>query len=469
MCICESAGSSSWVSRSTGLAQANPVNSIVIDPANSNRLFCGCDIGVFRTDNAGMSWTPWDEGLPNVAVFDLQIHGPRRLLRSATHGRSVWERNIDAMSCPMVDLYMRDNILDSGRVQPSPEAAHPFDGTVWEGHWKSQDIKVDGPEPNFQTTNPVDNYVDFATLQHRTARRDRTNRFYVQVHNRGVNIAHNVQVRAFFAPTSPGLPPLPPDFWTGGRPFSGTPSGPNWIPVGATINLGDLEAGEPGLAEWDWFIPTTAPQHSCLLVVTTCTEDPIAGVGTLNPDLLVLNSKHVTLKNLVVEKAVAGTAMPPEGTITADIHAKSREDKTADLQVMWGKLPPRSRLFLVFSHGPSNEPVIDTSRVEWKQHGIEISGKYADLFPSATLDTCGRSLRFDRERVLVMTRGKRETVTFPGIRLTYGTPVRIGINLALPKDAKGTYEFDIVRLVGKNVVGGVTYTIRVEDEKRPED
>src|SRR6185436_2451445 len=103
-------------------------------------------------------------GLPNVAVFDLQIHGPRRLLRAATHGRSVWERPIDVASCPLVDLDMRDNILYSGRVQPTPEATHPFDPTIWAGHWQSEDIKVDAPEPNFQTTLPVDNYVALAAL-----------------------------------------------------------------------------------------------------------------------------------------------------------------------------------------------------------------------------------------------------------------------------------------------------------------
>jgi hypothetical protein len=223
------------------------------------------------------------------------------------------------------------------------------------------------------------------------------------------------------------------------------------------------------LAEWDWFIPTSAPQHSCLLAVASCTEDPITGVGTLDPDLLVLNSKHVTLKNLEVQNAVPGTAMPPEKAITADIHAKSREDKIADLQVMWGKLPPRSRLFLVFSHGPNNEPVIDASPAEWKRRGIEVSDKYAGLFPSATLDTCGRSVRFDRKRVFVMTRGKHDTTTIPGIRLTFTTPVRIGINFVLPKDATRSYEFDLVRLAGKRIVGGVTYSIRVESEKPPED
>ncbi|HEV8370719.1 MAG TPA: hypothetical protein VGQ39_22405 [Pyrinomonadaceae bacterium] len=456
------AGGGNWTSRSTGLAQANPVNSIIIDPADSNRLFCGCDLGVFRTDNAGMNWVPWDQGLPNVTVFDLQIHSPRRLLRAATHGRSIWERHIDAASCPLVDLYMRDNILDSGRVQPTPEAAHPFTGS-WAGHWQSEDIKVDGPEPNFQTTNPIDNYVDFASLQHRTARRNQTNRFYVQVHNRGVNIAHSVQVRAFFAPTSPGLPPLPADFWTGGRPFSGTPSGPNWTPVGSTINLGDLEPGEPGVAEWDWVVPNSAPQHSCLLAVATCTEDPITGVGTLNPDQLVLNSKHVTLKNLNVQDAVAGTASPPEQAMQVELHATSREDRLAFLRFQWGTLPKKSRVLLTFAPGPNKRPVIDASPEEWKRLGIEVSDKYAKVFPETTTDACGREIGYDRKRVLLVNAGDREYSDLPGIRLTFGVPVRMAMNLITTKDAKGTYHFDLVRVSGKQIIGGVTYQIRMKD------
>jgi hypothetical protein len=406
------AGGGNWDSRSTGLAQANPVNSIVIDPTDSTRLFCGCDLGVFRTDNAGMNWSPWDQGLPNVSVFDLQLHGPRRLLRAATHGRSIWERPIDAASCPLVDLYMRDNILDSGRVQPSPEAPHPFTG-AWAGHWQSEDIKVDGPEPNFQTVNPINNYVDFASLQHRTARRNTTNRFYVQVHNRGVNIAHGVQVRAFFAPTSPGLPPLPADFWTGGRPFTGTPSGPNWTPIGPTISLGDLEPGEPGVAEWDWPIPNSAPKHSCLLALATCTEDPITGVGTLNPDTLVLNSKHVTLKNLTVEDVGAGTAPAPEQAMPMELHASSREDRVGFLRFQWGTLHRNSQVLLAFALGPDNEPVINLSSDELKRLGIEVSEEYAEAFPETTLDECGRKVVIDRKRVLVVNPGKGESTNLP--------------------------------------------------------
>ena len=455
------AGGSSWTSRSTGLAQANPVNSIVIDPADSNRLFCGCDLGVFRTDNAGMNWVPWDQGLPNVSVFDLKVHGPRRLLRAATHGRSIWERRIDTASCPLVDLYMRDNILDSGRVQPTPEAAHPFTGN-WAGHWQSEDIKVDGPEPGFQTPSPIDNYVDFATLQHRTTRRNATNRFYVQVHNRGVNIAHNVQVRAFFAPTSPGLPPLPADFWTGGRPFTGTPSGPNWTPIGPTRALGDLEPGEPGIAEWDWFVPNSAPQHSCVLALATCNEDPITGVGTLNPDQLVLNSKHVTLKNLNVLNLGAGTASP-EQAMMVELHPSSREDRFAFLRFQWGTLPRETLVLLAFAPGPDNNPVISFRPDELKRLGIGLSDQHAELFPETTLDECGREIPLDRRRVMMMNPIEGKFTDLPPIRLSPGAAVRMSLNLIMPKDAKRTYFFDLVRVSGQQVFGGVTYQIEITE------
>jgi hypothetical protein len=436
------------------------VNSIVIDPTNASRLFCGCDLGVFRTEDAGLSWTPWDPGLPNAAVFDLHIHAPRRLLRAATHGRSVWERPIDAQSCPPVDLYMRDSILDSGRVRPTPEAPHPFDASIWAGHWTSEDITVDAPEPAFQTPSPVDDYVAFASLKHRTARRDRTNRFYVQVHNRGVGVAHDVRVRGFFAPASVGLPPLPADFWTGGRPFTGTPSGPAWTPVGPTVSLGDLAPGEPGVASWSWLIPLSAPRHSCLLAVATCVEDPITGVGTLDPDALVSNSKHVTLKNLVVEDAVAGTAMPPDDAMTAELHATSPDDRIADLRISWGSLPRATELVLIFSRAPDGRPVLDVPE-ELARLGIELSKDAARHFPESTRDVFGCPVAYDRSRAMIVRRGRRDATDLRGIRLTHGWPVHIGINLITPAGTSGIVTFDLMRVAGDRVVGGVGYQLRV--------
>ena len=453
-------GSSTWESRSTGLVQANPINSIVIDPTNSNRLFCGADVGVFRTENAGGMWTLWDEGLPNVTVFDLAIHGPRRLLRAATHGRSVWERSIDLATCPLVDLYMRDNILDSGRVQPTPEHVwHPFDSTIWVGHWQSEDIKVDGPQPNFQTPSPINDYVAFTTLQHRTTRRNQTNRFYVQVHNRGVNTAHNVQVRAFFAPASGGLPTLPGDFWSSGKPFVGTPSGPDWTPLGPTRILGDLTPGEPGIGEWDWFVANSAPQHSCILAVATCDEDPLTGTGIFNPDFLVSNRKHVTLKNLNVEDAVPGTAMPPEQAFIMDLRAPSPEQRVADLRFQWGGLPRETKVFIVFSLGADNQPAVRAKPAELKRNGVIVNRQDAALFPAKIEDYIGKVSRLDRGRVYHLKPDRDGMTLIPSVSLPAKLPLKVVLNFILPSKGRGTYQFDLVQLSGKRVVAGTTYRV----------
>ena len=456
------AGGSTWESRSTGLVQANPINAIVIDPTNASRLFCGGDVGVFRTDDAGGMWTPWDEGLPNTATFDLAIHGPRRLLRAATHGRSMWERPIDSAVCPLVDLYMRDNILDSGRVQPTPEHVwHPFDSTIWVGHWQSEDIKVDGPEPDFQTSSPITDYVQFTALTHRSTRRTKTNRFYVQVHNRGINTAHNVKVRAFFAAAASGLPALPADFWSGGKPFTGTPSGPDWTAVGSTIVLGDLEAGQPGLAHWDWFVPASAPQHSCLLAVATCDEDPLVGGGILDPDLLVTSRKQVTLKNLHVEDAVAGSAMSPEQAWMSDMHANSREQRIAGLRFRWGSLPRGTKVFIALSLGPDGQPVVRAKPDELKRLGVAISAASAKLFPAKVEDPLGRVFAIDRKHVYQMVPIDSGISTIPSIVLPPSIPVKVALNFVLPAKAHKTYQFDIVQLQGNGaIVGGVTYRVR---------
>lgn len=77
----------SWELRSNGLAKANPINTIVIDPANNNRLFCGGDVGVFRTEDAGGNWILWSEGLPNAPVFDRDS-----CLYPFTQGCNSWQK-----------------------------------------------------------------------------------------------------------------------------------------------------------------------------------------------------------------------------------------------------------------------------------------------------------------------------------------------------------------------------------------
>jgi photosystem II stability/assembly factor-like uncharacterized protein len=79
-----------WSIAAAGLPDV-PVNGFVVDPVNSNNLYAGSDIGVFISTNGGQSWNPFGTGLPRVAVFDMAVQAPNRLLRIATHGRGLWE------------------------------------------------------------------------------------------------------------------------------------------------------------------------------------------------------------------------------------------------------------------------------------------------------------------------------------------------------------------------------------------
>jgi photosystem II stability/assembly factor-like uncharacterized protein len=68
-----------------------PVNAIIADPADPDRVWVACDVGVFESTNAGSSWTVFGTGLPNALAVDLLFYEPDRLLRVGTRSRGVWE------------------------------------------------------------------------------------------------------------------------------------------------------------------------------------------------------------------------------------------------------------------------------------------------------------------------------------------------------------------------------------------
>jgi uncharacterized protein (TIGR03437 family) len=68
-----------------------PVNSLAIDPDLPNTLHIGTDAGVMASTDGGASWSSLGSGLPRVVVTALILHRPSRTLRAATHGRGVWD------------------------------------------------------------------------------------------------------------------------------------------------------------------------------------------------------------------------------------------------------------------------------------------------------------------------------------------------------------------------------------------
>ena len=310
----DAAGAATWTDIS-GTAPSRlpdiPVNSLAIEPAAPGTMYAGTDIGVFRTTDGGASWSQFSQGLPNCAVYDLKLHNPSRLLRAGTHGRGLWERKLDAVAMPDVNVFVRDNLMESGRDAASATGTtagfddplqHVVAGSTL--YWfMCADIKVDaleGNPPAYQMAPSDVDYVAFERwLQHRNPRRGNVNRVYVQLHNRGVRPANGVTVKLLAANATAGLPPLPADFWNVFPADSADASA--WTPVGAPQVIPSLSPTQPAVLGWDWSTPMSAADHTCLLVICDCPDDPIPAASRgFDVATLVRGERHAGLKNVHV-------------------------------------------------------------------------------------------------------------------------------------------------------------------------
>jgi photosystem II stability/assembly factor-like uncharacterized protein len=87
---------STWAPIAGNLPDA-PANDLLVDPGDPNTLFLATDVGVYFTRNLGGEWSAMGQGMPLQAIFDLTLHRPSRTLVAATHGRSQWKINLDAL------------------------------------------------------------------------------------------------------------------------------------------------------------------------------------------------------------------------------------------------------------------------------------------------------------------------------------------------------------------------------------
>ncbi len=80
-------GGTTWTDLSANLPQA-PVFSLVVSPHESSFLYVGTEVGIFASENGGVSWSPSNDGPANVEVVDLSWVGDTLL--AATHGRGCF-------------------------------------------------------------------------------------------------------------------------------------------------------------------------------------------------------------------------------------------------------------------------------------------------------------------------------------------------------------------------------------------
>jgi photosystem II stability/assembly factor-like uncharacterized protein len=305
-------GGTSWTNVSGDLPTIT-ANAVVGDPSSATTYYLATDGGVYRTTDSGTHWLPFDNGIPNVPVADLAVDPTLKMLYAGTFGRGAYKLDITpGITKPQVDLYLRDDDLDTGEHLPSPSGLPDplVPAPALAQWWMSPDIKVNHA-PFFTPSGTVFDGVDFdISLVHQDPHRTETNRFYLQVHNRGWQSTSNVWVRAFVADASAGLPPLPnalvpPNF--------NLSSAAVWTPVGPAQMIPQLVPNRPVIVTWDFNLPASTATHTCCLAVVSSADDPFTNTAT-DIGTLVTGDKRACLKNLhVIDPGPAPAGMTMVG------------------------------------------------------------------------------------------------------------------------------------------------------------
>jgi hypothetical protein len=76
---------------SAGIPEAVPVNVVKVDPGDSNTIYAGTEIGLYRSTNGGVSFSRYGTGLPLVNVTDVAVNADDSAIRVSTFGRGFWE------------------------------------------------------------------------------------------------------------------------------------------------------------------------------------------------------------------------------------------------------------------------------------------------------------------------------------------------------------------------------------------
>jgi photosystem II stability/assembly factor-like uncharacterized protein len=122
---------SNWTSIAWDLPNFVPL-SLVWQGNEDDGLYVGMNYGVYYTDNElGNTWIPFNNGLPNVRVNELEINATDNKLYAGTYGRGLWRTdlydstlNVSDLSFEEFSLYpnpARDviNIRWNGNENPS--------------------------------------------------------------------------------------------------------------------------------------------------------------------------------------------------------------------------------------------------------------------------------------------------------------------------------------------------------------
>ena len=112
-------GGNTWENISRNLPNV-PFNTIVVEKNSPDRIYAGCDIGVYYIDKYLDEWQEFSDGLPNTVISDLDIQYSSHMLRAATYGRGLWQ-------APLVETVLNTAIHGDTTVCSNSESFYYTD------------------------------------------------------------------------------------------------------------------------------------------------------------------------------------------------------------------------------------------------------------------------------------------------------------------------------------------------------
>ena len=460
-----------WENISSNLPDI-PASAIQANPNFPDVLYIGTDIGIFATNNGGASWQDFEPGLPNVVITDLAINSNGDLLRAATYGRGMCEIQLRPR-CPEVDIYIRDNKLDTGETVPSPsnvlDPTMPGGSVYW---WESADIKIDS-YPYYAVDSLFDGIEFDLSTNEDVIRNDAShpdpNRLYVQVHNRGPLPAHNVKVKVLWLDCAAGTPFLPADFWSN-YPNDWT-SPTDWKTVDVSTpfqTISELQPNTPKIVMWDWTVPATASDHVCILCVISSDEDPVNRSDAVQDDhkpwIIAPNDKHISQRNLHVVTAPALRPRPEAIKTVLDLHNPFDFHQYFDIVIDKRLIPKKSKLSILLPKVEMrrihNKDIATTRGLEftkaggkqwWKDKVQGIAKK--DWEYDFTLKGGGDAAYSENKGLEII----HEVMIPPSSK------IQATLVISPPPKAEpgSTYRFAILQRYKETIMGGSTYEVRI--------
>ncbi len=112
-----------WTNISSNLPNV-PINNIEHEDSSvKNTVYLATDVGVYYQTDLSTDWILFSDGLPNVIVSDIEMHYPTNSMYVATFGRGIWKVDFAEINVPI------GGVKGSTGYYPIDVAPNPNDGS----------------------------------------------------------------------------------------------------------------------------------------------------------------------------------------------------------------------------------------------------------------------------------------------------------------------------------------------------